>query len=117
MADGRDFRVRWGLRFSNVGIANALTNHANGLMDKTIPINPGRPNEELPFVREADHWDSLGDMNFDNQGMARGLLNHIRALLPQATSPDDMVGFVELEWCGHRLGTSCNAIERYVVGV
>jgi len=88
-------------------------------MGKTVNINEGKPNQELAIVRMENHYDVFCDMNFppENEGSARGLFNHIKGLLPKATSPDDMVGFVEIHQCGHRQGLNCPSElkERYEV--
>lgn len=59
------------------------------------------------------------DLNFDpaNKGVARGLYRRALAQMAKAVNinpnlPNEEIGYVSLERCGHRLGLECSEIER-----
>ena len=62
------------------------------------------------------------DLTFDpvDEGVARGVYNHARgqmakALNIQVDNIPPEISFVSLERCGHRIGESCDEIERIEV--
>jgi len=113
----KDFRVRCNLRFLNFGVATGLQNQMQNQMDKTVNINEGLPNQEICFTRLDDHYDVSGDMNFppENEGIARGVIDHIADVFGQAVIIPDVTSFYELERCGHRIQEQCDIVERHVV--
>lgn len=59
------------------------------------------------------------DLNFDpaDEGIARGIYNHCKNQTTKAVNINGVntieeVGYVSLERCGHRIGESCEEIER-----
>jgi len=56
----------------------------------------------------------------ENQGVAIGLINHIKNLIDRAINiypgePIEEKGYLYIERCGHRIGEPCEVIERYEV--
>ncbi len=116
----RDFRVRAYLHILNEGMALGFYDHILDVYDEAVDINPGSPNAEMRKVEIGDSWIVEYDLAFppDKQGVARGLFNHsknIPAIPLPNPSEDEETGFVSLDRCGHRVGESCELIERYEV--
>lgn len=56
----------------------------------------------------------------EQKGIAQGLINHLRTQIDKAVNinlgdPANEVGYIILERCGHRLGESCEVVEKYEV--
>ena len=56
----------------------------------------------------------------NKQGIAIGLINHIKNLMDEAINihpgePTEELGYVYIERCGHRIDEACEVIESYKV--
>ena len=64
------YRVRLDLAFTTLGIAEGLKNHALGLLDQAVIINPGEENEERGYISvEKCYHDELNPQPCEQVGL------------------------------------------------